>query len=164
MTGIDIDAIRARAEAATLGPWFQGREGHRYESERDVYSHREPEVNESHDIASSVWSSADAEFIAHAREDVPALLDEVERLRTERDAHRTMKDTYRIERDEARLSLMLNEEGYHAELGEAYDRALLAEAQVQAVRHILSSGYADFSAFQGDLREAVALDSGSDDG
>ena len=70
---MDLEAIKARCEAATEGPW------------------------EFADVAREVWvsggnidvvsgedgayiSDADGEFIAHAREDVPALVAEVERL------------------------------------------------------------------------------------
>jgi hypothetical protein len=70
---IDLDAIQARAEAATPGPWrltdggwgefVQDSEG------RELWALRHtPEV-------------ADAEFIAHARADVPALVAELHAAR-----------------------------------------------------------------------------------
>lgn len=62
MSDIDIDAIRARAEAATPGPWAD---------------HDGPLLE---DVVAYIYSDADEAFIAHAREDVPALLAEVERL------------------------------------------------------------------------------------
>ena len=73
----DLDAIRARAEAATPDPWIVNYE------EEDNYS-----VTPNGRWESGVAFAAkapDAEFIAHAREDVPALLVEVERLRRRRD-------------------------------------------------------------------------------
>lgn len=75
---LDLDVIDGRSKAATPGPWFQGREGIRYENPRDIYSHREPIEGVSTDIPTT---DADAEFIVHAREDVPALVAEVRRLR-----------------------------------------------------------------------------------
>lgn len=81
------DAIRARAEAATDGPWRTWNDGH-------VGS---PTVHIGGGVMPTPGSDPaqrmpDAEFIAHARTDVPALLDaldaaeaEVERLRENRD-------------------------------------------------------------------------------
>lgn len=72
---LDLDAIKARAEAATKGPWkftpkilgiknttvMAGGEQVGYFSVGQAQPH-------------------DAEFISHARQDIPALLAEVERL------------------------------------------------------------------------------------
>jgi hypothetical protein len=75
----ELAAIKKRVEAATPGPWAATGEyfclaapdathvvcfGHDYDDYGDV-------------------KGPDAEFIAHARTDVPALLAEVERLRAE---------------------------------------------------------------------------------
>ncbi|QLJ01493.1 hypothetical protein HZZ00_10975 [Streptomyces sp. NEAU-sy36] len=71
---LDLDAIQARANAATPGPWFPHEDwpGRVFaESEFNAHVARvtgsNPEANE--------------QFIAHAREDVPALVAEVRRLR-----------------------------------------------------------------------------------
>ena len=75
------DWIKRRRElldAATEGPWFQGRTGRRYESDRDVYSKREPDEENSHDIATYVWSAEDAALIADARTSLPLALDALE--------------------------------------------------------------------------------------
>lgn len=118
--GLDIEAIKARAEAATPGPWYWGgnlsfpggidlrarvsntpivmqfrRWGNGGEPcfwKRD--RHKDPAMHGEHqrgrDIAVRevpyrddvvALDNADAEFIAHARTDVPALVAEVERLR-----------------------------------------------------------------------------------
>lgn len=62
----DHDAIRARAEAATPGPWrADSSDGH----ELDIIE------SDQHYIAGDVYRSADAIFIHHARTDIPALLD-----------------------------------------------------------------------------------------
>jgi hypothetical protein len=69
---LDLQAIRKRAEAATEGPW-EVAGGHRDR----VYAKRE-----CLSIAYDLFEE-DAEFIAHAITDVPALIAEVERLRAE---------------------------------------------------------------------------------
>lgn len=83
---VDVAAIRARAEAATEGPWklWNG-----WGPTRDGLMGFERMGPESggrvfrHDAQQDLYATqADAEFIAAARTDVPALCDEVERLRT----------------------------------------------------------------------------------
>jgi hypothetical protein len=66
---VDVDAARARANAATPGPWVLS----------------EPQGNWIWPHICNTYASkrADAVFIAAARSDVPALADEVDRLRTE---------------------------------------------------------------------------------
>lgn len=66
-----IVAAKARADAATVGPWWQ--EG------RDIFSERIPSAT-SHDIAAYVWSDEDAEFITASREDVPVMADALLRV------------------------------------------------------------------------------------
>jgi len=69
---IDLEAIKARCEAATPGPWEIKDRGHfAYMS------------GPRHVGVGGRWLPADAAFISHAREDVPALIAEVERLRAE---------------------------------------------------------------------------------
>lgn len=94
--------IRAREKAATKGPWIAS---HRHGGVSDnadavgglgldIEGPPEPEENGQFALA------ADAQFIAHAREDVPRLLSEIERLRAERDE---LREEIR-EREEADLS------------------------------------------------------------
>ena len=73
MTRPSLSGIEKRAASATAGPWFQGRNGRPYESTCDVYSKREPDEPDSHDIATYMHSDEDAAFIAAARTAVPAL-------------------------------------------------------------------------------------------
>jgi len=70
MKNIDTAAIRARCEAATPGQWI-----HRPEKSFDVQS-------DNKNIA-SCFRSDNAEFISHARTDLPALLDAYEVLEAE---------------------------------------------------------------------------------
>lgn len=79
---IDLSAIRKRCEAATEGPWDN-------EDSTCVYSKPsgEPPVlmaqalPEEGGYFTYQQKEANADFIAHARTDVPALLEECERLR-----------------------------------------------------------------------------------
>ena len=70
---MNLDEIKARCEAATLGPWsWQGivlRQERRYGA---MLLELSPNV---------LVVEVNCEFIAHAREDVPDLVAEVERLR-----------------------------------------------------------------------------------
>jgi hypothetical protein len=85
---LDLDAIEARAEAATEGPWQYDGMPLREDAE---YGHivtggGTPGSMREHQICwvgetLNLRAPEDAEFIAHARVDVPALLAEVERLR-----------------------------------------------------------------------------------
>jgi hypothetical protein len=73
---LDLNAIKKRAEAATEGKtpaWYVDEEHH--DTVRDSWT--------GELIAQSIPTSAAATFIANARQDVPALIAEVERLRTQ---------------------------------------------------------------------------------
>lgn len=72
---LDIDAIKARADAATPGPW-EAKCIHVYMGGEGQYRVGPPNRPPSFQ---GVVSPSDAEFFAHAREDVPALVAEVER-------------------------------------------------------------------------------------
>lgn len=72
-----LEQIQARAVAATPGPWDCYGDGAHEVFDAGEYSDGDPgEV-----VAPVVTKLNDAEFIAHAREDIPALLAEVARLR-----------------------------------------------------------------------------------
>jgi hypothetical protein len=77
---LDLDRIEARAEAATPGPWeavrgFQGEEfvGIRVDDRPNIFT----------TIAEDTLTRADADFIAAARADVPALVARVRALEAE---------------------------------------------------------------------------------
>jgi hypothetical protein len=101
-----IDEIRKRCEAATPGPWtFEASEGdcgfsgkcprsliycddkcpacEHWEVYKGAWPNG-PEMIECGDYA--FFTDEDAALIAHARDDIPALLDEIARLTAERDA------------------------------------------------------------------------------
>jgi hypothetical protein len=75
MSILDLQAIRKRAEAATEGPW------------QCANTTDGPWILDAHDmiITGTCERDTDGEFIAHARQDVPALIAEVERLQKSKD-------------------------------------------------------------------------------
>jgi len=101
MTGLDLAAIRERAHNATPGPWEADRPqvwGPNGESVAFVSSHDPGEVS-----GQPAWE-AHAVFIAHARDDVPALLDLVETLASRLNAVRELLDGPLGEDDECTIS------------------------------------------------------------
>jgi hypothetical protein len=80
----EIEVIKRRCEAATPGKWEI--DDHRYDAKTGGKWERAGcfiEAIALEGYASGEWylSEADAEFIAAARQDVPALVAEVEKLR-----------------------------------------------------------------------------------
>lgn len=79
---LDLPAIRARAEAATPGPWTTNE----YKGELFVVAggvclwDAHGDLRWGSYVSEGVRGDANAAFICHAREDIPALLAEVERL------------------------------------------------------------------------------------
>ncbi len=71
----DMEAIRQRCDRATPGPWKSYVEGRDHDSGSSfIMTSRE-------DIELLGASVADQDFIAHARQDIPQLLAEIERLK-----------------------------------------------------------------------------------
>lgn len=70
-----LKTIRDRCEAATAGPWKSYIEGRDHECGSSFIR------TSGEDIELSGATDADQDFIAHARQDVAQLVDEVERLR-----------------------------------------------------------------------------------
>ena len=76
MTPERLDAIRERVGSATEGPWSHWSGWDQWD-----YSIMSCGADDVPTVASVIPELDDSIFIAHAREDVPALLAEVERLR-----------------------------------------------------------------------------------
>ena len=85
--GIDLDAIKARAAAATKGPWIAEPEdaGENHYTPARVWAVTESDYwsSDVSEMQLAAGGPNDMEFIAAARSDVPALVAEVERLRAE---------------------------------------------------------------------------------
>lgn len=88
---LDLAAVEARAAAATPGPWVV----ERCSDGRESISAPEWDggvwVAATEDYATD-YATEDAEFIAHARSDVPALVAEVKRLRDALDSRKPPTD------------------------------------------------------------------------
>lgn len=86
LTTTQEQAIRSRLNAATEGPWEQG--GRSIEAGPPTYAEVVSVDVECMGhcyggVGLGIQREADAQFMAHAREDIPALLAEVHRLRAE---------------------------------------------------------------------------------
>lgn len=76
LTDAELLEIKARCDQATPQPWKA------FIESRDVFSGSDFIQTGGEDIYLNVGTSvADYEFIAHARQDIPKLIAEVERLR-----------------------------------------------------------------------------------
>lgn len=89
MTDEELQAIEARERAATDGPW---------EYLGGVVMNAVQAVNEGYE---GLIEPADGNFIAHARQDIPALIAEVKRLSRVIDRARDNSDDVRLAIDAA---------------------------------------------------------------
>ena len=71
----ELAEIRKRAEAATPGPWKA------FVEDRDFQSGSSFIQTQGEDIELIGATEEDYDFIANARQDIPKLLDEIERLK-----------------------------------------------------------------------------------
>lgn len=96
----DLDAIQARVDAATPGPWTMKREATaEFDLPKDG-GHVEcwvlsAEALDLHSVAYLFEGEPDAEFIAHARSDIPALLADLRTAEDERDLYGEALDLVR---------------------------------------------------------------------
>lgn len=74
----ELFAIRQRVEKASKGPWKAFVEG------RDMESGSSFIQTQNEDIELISSNEADYDFIAHARQDIILLLDEVEKLKADK--------------------------------------------------------------------------------
>ena len=122
----DLDAIEARAQAATEGPWkaqnLERDHGHCgiywVSVDRPDEIKTVAEVDANDDGVEAIWRMADAEFIANARTDVPALIAvareqqaKLDRVRDLCDAADRYGDYHVIQSDTIRAAITATEEG-----------------------------------------------------
>jgi len=84
MDSAELEAIRKRCDAATAGPWESFVEGRDHLGGNDFIRTGGLD-DQSPDIELLGASTADQDFIAHARQDIPRLLDEIQRLKQKAD-------------------------------------------------------------------------------
>jgi hypothetical protein len=80
LTEEELNAIKARCDAASAGPWISMVEGRDHTS-GSSFIMTGPPAQRGGDIELSGATIADQDFIAHARQDVPRLVQEIRRLR-----------------------------------------------------------------------------------
>jgi hypothetical protein len=80
LTEEDLQKIRERCDAATPGPWKSFIEGRDHTSGSSFIMTGRP-GSRGNDIELSGATDADQDFIAHAREDIRLLLEEIDRLK-----------------------------------------------------------------------------------
>lgn len=85
MTEEELAAIEARAKAATPGPWVVGETWRDHVVDGRFQDGYWPVASQPGMDHEGAWLKGNAAFVAHAREDVPALVAEVRRLRGESD-------------------------------------------------------------------------------
>lgn len=136
LTQSELDAIASREQAATKGPW-QWREDYGSVSLHSLTAGPFQCIASAdpcgHENSSISVDKADADFIEHARMDVPKLLAEVRRLgaenaqfRNERELHLTLITQDAQARDKIRTGWVTEEREWHAE------RARLRELALEA--------------------------------
>jgi hypothetical protein len=104
---LDLDAIEARAVAASVGPWTHEIDGHHfpvpsgivYDADTTFVANMEHYATDASDTRE--LRIADGVFIAEARSDVPALVAEVRRLRIE--LEESKRETRTVTRAVARI-------------------------------------------------------------
>jgi hypothetical protein len=79
MTKVELEEIRRRCDAATPGPWISFVEGRDHTSGSNFIKRGNGEAR-ADDLELTGATVADQDFVAAARQDVPRLLDEVDRL------------------------------------------------------------------------------------
>lgn len=81
ITPEELAEIQARCDRARPGPWKSMIEGRDHTSGSSFIMVGPPDAR-SEDIEMSGGTADDLEFVAHARQDVPRLINEVRRLRS----------------------------------------------------------------------------------
>jgi hypothetical protein len=87
MTNQELESIKARCEATSIAPWVSFIEGRDCESGSSFIMTGIPKgeniwgETRGEDLEISGATNADLDFIAHARQDIPDLINEIERLK-----------------------------------------------------------------------------------
>jgi len=80
MNEYEIQEIQLRCDATTAGPWVSYVEGRDHTSGSDFIMTGVGE-NRGEDIELTGATDADQDFIAHAKQDIPRLIGEINRLK-----------------------------------------------------------------------------------
>ncbi len=130
MTDAELQAIKARCDAATPGPWEEV-------VESGFWWITGPEADTNYVVSTMNTDKEDVEFITHAREDVPVLVADVEELRQLLAAYREQAMA---------ATAALNAEKHRGDVAEQErDQALASLAAVQPISGDTSDGYHTFN-------------------
>lgn len=151
------EAIRSRCEAATPGPWKWTPQEEEVERDGTVEKVTGAQIESifTFDTGEGYYGveNNNAEFIAHARTDLPDALAEIERLTAQ-------VETLQGERDAHGVAEVLEPGGYELikrdEAGALRQRADSAEAQVTALRALVAR-YLDNHCANADVEGASTL-------
>jgi hypothetical protein len=80
LTDENLKEIRKRWEASSPGPWIASVEGRDHPTGGETFIMR-GENRVADDLYLIGGSIADYDFVAHAKQDIPVLLDEIDRLK-----------------------------------------------------------------------------------
>jgi len=144
MSEPDLDAIQTRATMATRGPWHVEWDGTGYPQR--VFNDAAVLVAET--CTGPEWPPTDAEFIAHARADVPALLARIAELEADlSDAHHEgfgvgMESA---DRDIDQIAAAAERRGYERAVARLRDREAWA---MWCAGRIIAAGRQEFSIAQ----------------
>lgn len=133
MTSEELAEIERRANAAMSGPWQVNDGGY-----SSTWVGKEDSEG-LHTICSRVWSYAEAEFIASARSDVPALLVEVHRLTDIVDAALAVKAARHVLQQA--LNRLADQGDDDVSLNAAYDAAAIVFGEAQWRFDVLLGAY-----------------------
>jgi FtsZ-binding cell division protein ZapB len=147
---IDIDAIRRREQAATPGPWKAVDFGDDTDPRTayGVWGKDDDDLCIFEDVDTLL---ADAEFIAHARQDIPALLAEIDRLRGAQATYSRAVADAQQERDEFRdetVTLTTELANTSAALTESRTQAATYANEIGALKAELEQMRAERDAFR----------------
>lgn len=116
MNAEQLQAIKERVAKAIPGPW-------KVEESRFEGKYNAANIDENYDLPACLMDIQNAEFIAHAREDVPALVAEVERSQEEFERMKLSRNRWMESNSKNTLKI-------HT-LQERLDRTELAEAKAR---------------------------------
>ncbi len=75
-----LEGVRKRVEAAAPGPWIAFIEGRDHLGGDSFFRRGPDDIEEDLDLYLHGATTADYDFIAHARQDIPILLEAIDRL------------------------------------------------------------------------------------
>jgi hypothetical protein len=135
----ELEEIRRRCEGATPGPWKSLIEGRDHTSGCSFIMTGQGDAR-GNDIELSGATIADHDFIAHARQDIPRLLDEISKLKNfsvyvRRERERLIRERQAIRQEQRQLNQRLAELDRELSAINAYEAAKSGRSTTQQGRN-----------------------------